>query len=87
LQEKKPAQQRDEEDEEQLQKKTAPCAALASVRVEGADGSTVRLAGPAEAMDAIVKAAAAHDVVDLTSQPADLEEIFLELYREPAGAD
>ncbi len=65
----------------------APFAALASVRVEGADGSTVRLAGPAEAMDSIVKAAAAHDVVDLTSQPADLEEIFLELYREPAGAD
>ena len=47
----------------------------------------VRLAAPAEAMDSIVKAAAAHDVVDLTSQPADLEEIFLELYREPAGAD
>ena len=65
----------------------APFAALPSVRVEGADGATVRLAAPANAMDAIVKAVAAHDVVDLTSQPADLEEIFLELYREPADAD
>jgi hypothetical protein len=34
-------------------------------------------------MDALVKAAARHRVVDLVSQPADLEEIFLELYREP----
>ena len=33
-------------------------------------------------MDALVKAAARHRVVDLVSQPADLEEIFLELYRE-----
>jgi beta-exotoxin I transport system ATP-binding protein len=65
----------------------APFAALPSVRVDGADGQVVRLAAPAEAMDAIVKAAASHDVVDLTSQPADLEEIFLELYREPPGAD
>jgi ABC-2 type transport system ATP-binding protein len=61
-------------------------ASLDAVRVEGVDGPIVRLAAPADAMDAIVKAAAAHDVVDLTSQPADLEEIFLELYREPPDA-
>ena len=33
-------------------------------------------------MDALVKALARHPIVDLVSQPADLEEIFLELYRE-----
>jgi len=34
-----------------------------------------------------VKAAARHEVVDLVSQPADLEEIFLELYREDDDVD
>jgi hypothetical protein len=33
-------------------------------------------------MDAVVKAIARHRVIDLVAQPADLEEIFLELYRE-----
>ena len=33
-------------------------------------------------MDALVKAAARHRIVDLVSQPADLEEIFLELYQQ-----
>ena len=33
-------------------------------------------------MDALIKAAAGHRLVDLVSQPADLEEMFLELYRE-----
>jgi hypothetical protein len=37
-------------------------------------------------MDAVVKAAARHRVVDLVSEPADLEEIFLELYREADDA-
>ncbi len=61
-------------------------AALPNVRVEHADGRVLRLAAPEQAMDGVVKAAAAHRIVDLTSQPADLEEIFLELYREPADA-
>ena len=61
----------------------APFAAIPAVRVEQADRAVLRLAAPEQAMDAVVKAAAAHRVVDLTSQPADLEEIFLELYREP----
>src|SRR5262249_19945159 len=39
----------------------APFAALPSVRVERAEGATVRLAAPADAMDAIVKAVAAHE--------------------------
>ena len=33
-------------------------------------------------MDAVVKTAARFPLVDLVSEPADLEEIFLELYRE-----
>ena len=37
---------------------------------------------PAAAMDGIVKKAAAHELVDLVSTPAELEEIFLDLYRE-----
>ena len=64
----------------------APFAALAGVRVEHAEPTVLRLAAPEQAMDAVVKTAAAHRVIDLTSQPADLEEIFLELYREPADA-
>ena len=38
------------------------------------------------AMDALVKAAARHRVIDLVSEPADLEEIFLDLYREADDA-
>ncbi len=63
-----------------------PFTAIAGVRVEHVDSTVLRLAAPEQAMDAVVKAAAAHRVVDLTSQPADLEEIFLELYREPVDA-
>ncbi len=58
-------------------------AGLDGVRVEQVDGAVLRLSAPEPAMDAIVKAAAAHTIVDLVSQPADLEEIFLELYEEP----
>jgi hypothetical protein len=36
-------------------------------------------------MNAVVKAAAGHELVDFISEPADLEEIFLELYREGSG--
>ena len=51
------------------------------MRVESADDRVVRLALPAGAMDAVVKAAARHRIVDLVSAPAQLEEIFLDLYR------
>jgi len=64
-----------------------PFAAVAGVRVVGVDGAILRLAAPEPAMDALVKAAAMRTVVDFVSQPADLEEIFLELYREPDGGD
>jgi ABC-2 type transport system ATP-binding protein len=56
--------------------------ALEGVRVEHVDGNVVRLAAPPAAMDGIVKAAARHALVDLVSAPAELEEIFLERYRE-----
>ncbi len=57
-------------------------AGIAGVRLVSAADSTVRLSAPETAMDALVKAIAQHPVVDLVSEPADLEEIFLELYRE-----
>jgi ABC-2 type transport system ATP-binding protein len=60
----------------------APFAALGGVRVVRAEGTTLRLTAPEPAMDAVIKTAAGHPIVDLVSQPADLEEIFLELYRE-----
>ena len=59
-----------------------PFAALDGVRVTQVDGATVRLAAPETAMDVLVKALARRHVVDLVSQPADLEEIFLEMYRQ-----
>jgi hypothetical protein len=59
-----------------------PFAAVAGVRVEQADGRVLRLTAPESAMDGVVKQAARHPLVDLVSAPAELEEIFLELYRE-----
>jgi ABC-2 type transport system ATP-binding protein len=56
---------------------------IPGVRVHERTASLVRLSAPESAMDAVVKAAARSRVADLTSAPADLEEIFLELYREP----
>jgi len=61
---------------------TAPFAAIEGVRVQEADGKMLRLAAPESAMDGVVKAAARHELVDFVSAPAELEEIFLELYRE-----
>ena len=60
-------------------------AGLDGVRVESIEGSVLHLAAPEPAMDAIVKEAATHRIVDLVSQPADLEEIFLGMYEEPDG--
>ena len=64
----------------------AEFAALDGVVVEQTSDSSVRLSASESAMDAVVKAAANHRVVDLVSEPADLEEIFLELYREADDA-
>ncbi|MCS7007785.1 MAG: ABC transporter ATP-binding protein, partial [Thermoleophilia bacterium] len=52
------------------------------VRVIARNGATARLSAPETAMDALVKALALHTVHDLVVEPADLEEIFLELYEE-----
>ena len=57
-------------------------ALIDGVRVVDTDGATLRLSCPESAMDALVKHVADHEIVDLVSQPADLEEIFLELYRQ-----
>lgn len=59
--------------------------ALDGVRVVEVDGPVIRLSAPETAMDAVVKAAAGERILDFVSQPADLEEIFLELYREADG--
>ena len=61
-------------------------AALDGVRVERADGNRLRLSLPAAAMNEVVKAAARHELLDLISAPAELEEIFLDLYREDGDA-
>jgi len=58
-------------------------ASIPGVRVHEQSPTFVRLSAPESAMDAVVKTAARSAVVDLVSAPADLEEIFLELYREP----
>jgi ABC-2 type transport system ATP-binding protein len=61
--------------------------ALDGVRVNGVDGTTIRLSAPETAMDVLIKELARHPLIDLVSQPADLEEIFLELYREVEDGD
>jgi ABC-2 type transport system ATP-binding protein len=65
----------------------AAFASLPDVQVVDTGDHVVRLAAPEPAMDGIVKAAARHHVVDFVSEPADLEEIFLALYREEDGRD
>jgi ABC-2 type transport system ATP-binding protein len=60
-------------------------ARIEGVRIHERAPTLVRLSAPESAMDAVVKVAARSHVADLVSSPADLEEIFLELYRDPAG--
>jgi len=57
-------------------------AGIDGVRLVSREGRIVQLTAPESAIDAVVKRAAAHPLIDFVSQPADLEEIFLELYRE-----
>jgi ABC-2 type transport system ATP-binding protein len=64
----------------------ASFAGLDGVRVQSSDDGVVRLSAPEAAMDGVVKFAARHQVVDFVAEPADLEEIFLELYREDDGS-
>jgi len=55
---------------------------LDGVGVVRVDDSVVTLSCPESAIDALVKRVAGHELIDFVSQPADLEEIFLELYRQ-----
>ena len=64
-----------------------PFERIDGVRVVGIDDSHVRLSAPETAMDALVKEVARHPISDFVSQPADLEEIFLELYRTSSDED
>jgi ABC-2 type transport system ATP-binding protein len=57
-------------------------AAIDGVRVQEVEGRLLRLVATPTAMNSVVKAAARHELVDLVSAPAELEEIFLDLYRE-----
>jgi ABC-2 type transport system ATP-binding protein len=63
---------------------SAEFASLPSVRSVEADGVRIRLSVHGS-IDPVVKAAARHDVRDLVSTPADLEEIFLAYYRDQPG--
>ena len=60
----------------------SPCAS----GILAQEDAVVRLSAPETAMDALVKALARYPIADLVSESADLEEIFLNLYRE-AGAE
>lgn len=60
-------------------------ARVEGVRIVRVDGNVVRLTAPETAMDALLKEVAPHRLLDFVSEPADLEEIFLELYREADG--
>jgi ABC-2 type transport system ATP-binding protein len=60
-------------------------AGLPGVRAAEGDGATVRLSVRGSA-DAVVKHAARHEVLDIVSEPADLEEIFLSYYQDRADA-
>jgi ABC-2 type transport system ATP-binding protein len=62
-----------------------PFTGLDGVRVHAVEGPTLHLSAPETAMEAIVKRAAERPILDFVSQPADLEEIFLELYRDADG--
>jgi len=62
-----------------------PFAALAGVDAVVAEGTTVRMRAVGD-LDALVKLAAVHHVVDLVSEPPELEEIFLG-YFDPGAPD
>ena len=59
---------------------------IPGVRVQEQSDRARRASRPPRApMNAVVKAAAGAEIADFVSSPADLEEIFLEAYREPDG--
>jgi ABC-2 type transport system ATP-binding protein len=60
--------------------------AVEGVMVTAADGGHVTLSVTGE-IGPVLKVIAAHDPADLTARPADLDELFLAFYREPAQAE
>ena len=64
----------------------ASFAGIDGVSVTSCDGGTVQLqvTGP---IGPVLRVIADHDPVDLTSQHADLDELFLAYYREPAAPE
>jgi beta-exotoxin I transport system ATP-binding protein len=64
-----------------------PFVGLDGVRLVEVDGAALKLSCAESALDALVKAVAQHEIVDLVSQPADLEEIFLDLFRRGDGGE
>jgi ABC-2 type transport system ATP-binding protein len=59
----------------------AELSAQSGVTVTGSDGPRVTLDVAGE-IGPLLKVIASHDPVDLTSRPADLDELFLDFYRE-----
>lgn len=59
----------------------AELSALSGVTVTGSDGPQVTLDVTGE-IGPLLKVIASHDPVDLTARPADLDELFLDFYRE-----
>jgi ABC-2 type transport system ATP-binding protein len=59
---------------------------LAGVTVSAATGTNMTLAVTGE-IGPVLKVIADHDPVDLTARPADLDELFLSFYRQPAEAE
>ncbi len=60
--------------------------AVPGVTVTASDGLRLTLDVTGE-IGPVLKVIAGHDPVDLTSRPADLDELFLDFYREPAKAE
>jgi ABC-2 type transport system ATP-binding protein len=61
-----------------------PFASISGVQIVEIAGRTVHLSCPESVMDDVVKRVAGYSIVDLVSQPADLEEIFLAMYQDSA---
>lgn len=62
----------------------APFAALPGVDDVRVEDATLHLRAVGD-LDALVKLAATHHVVDLVSEPPELEEIFLSYFAGPDG--
>jgi beta-exotoxin I transport system ATP-binding protein len=64
----------------------SPFEAIDGVTVTACEGTRITLQVTG-AVGPVVKAIADHDPVDLVTRPADLDELFLEIYREPPAEE